>query len=149
MSLPCREQILAAVETALSGITGITDLTVDRDRVDMPADDELPILTIYEGAEQPADDFTGERGYVLGIDIEGQIAGATRVEAVQNGATLRAKVDQAMLADLLGGLARDVRVAEEEAPPRLDLAAVPHAYGFVRSYAIEFATREDDPFTFA
>ena len=143
MAPPCREQIVAALSTRLAQIAGIAGLIVERDRTVPITGPEMPRLVLYEGNEAPAPDFTGEDGFELQLDVEGYAASA-------GVAALRAATDAAIFADrTLGGLARDVELANEAAPQRLDMDQAAAAKGFVRSYRVLYATREGDPFTFA
>lgn len=150
MTTPCRERIVAAVQAALAGITGIDGLAVERDRTLPVEEGELPRLVVYEGEEALASGFSGEDLWELQLDVEGYADGADIAAAAAALATLRAKVDQALRADpTLGGLARDLRPAEEPAPQRLDFASATPGKGFVRSFVAVYATEEGDPFAFA
>lgn len=143
MPTPCREQVVAAIKTALDGITGIVGLTVERDRDEHVEEADLPKLALFEGDESLAPDFSGEDGFELQVDIEGYAALADL-------AVLRASVDAAIFADrTLGGLARDIDVAAEAGPQRLDMDSAAPTKSFVRSYRVLYATVEGDPFTFA
>lgn len=152
MPLDCHEQIVLAVETALKTITAISDLTVDRDRgVDeMPSEEELPLLVIYDSDMQPQDDLTGERGYSRVIDIIGYAGGSDRAAAAAAASELRAEVDRVLFGDVtLGGKARNLELAAEPSPDVLGLAAASPYKNFVRSFTADYATLEDDPYTFA
>ncbi len=150
MTTPCREQIAVAVKAVLAGITGVTGLAVERDRVSALEADDLPRLILYEAEEAGESAFTGEDGYLLSVDIEGFAGGAAEDAAASALATLRAKVDQAMLADqTLGGLIRTMSLGEEPEDSRLELASSAPAKWFTRSFVLEYATAEGDPFTFA
>jgi|GEM_PF-1368750 len=155
MPTPCKEQLLAAVATALGGITGVSGFTaasVERDReIGKPIiETEFPRLVIYEGAELPADAFTGEDGFQQTIEIHGAALGATLAEARATGAVLRAKIRDALWAAFpFDNKARDLQPAEEPPPVRLALECLDRAYGFELSVTIEYATKEGDSFTFA
>lgn len=143
MATPCREQVVAALAARLAGIAGIAGLVVERDRTVPLAGPELPRLVVYEGDEKLWPGFTGEDAFDLQVDVEGYAASAGL-------AALRASADAAIFADrTLGGLARDVELASEAAPQRLEMDQAAPAKGFVRSYQITYATREGDPYTFA
>lgn len=143
MVATCREQIVAAVVARLEAITGVPGLAVERDREQPITAAELPRLIVYEGDEQLAAEFSGEDGFELQIDVEGYAAAANLAE-------LRGRLDVAVLSDrTLSGLARDVDIASEAAPQRLDMDQAAPAKGFARSYRILYATIEGDPFTFA
>lgn len=150
MAETCREQIVAAVVTRLSAIAGVANLTVERDR-DLPSeDDTLPLVVVTEGDEAPVPLFLGEDAFDLQVIVEGAATAETVALASSAVATLRAKVEQALMADFtLGGLARDLRPADEDTPQRLDFASEAPTKGFSRAYVITYATREGDPFTFA
>ena len=143
MPTPCREQLVAALATKLAAIAGFAGLEVERDREEPVTGPELPRLVVYEGDEQLSPEFSGEDGFELQIDVEGYAASADMPG-------LRAAVDVAVFADrTLGGLARDIEFAVEQAPQRLDMDQAAGAKGFARSYRLLHATREGDPFTFA
>lgn len=152
MPLDCHEQIVLAVIERLETITAIADLTVDRDRgVDeMPTSDELPLLVVYDSDTQPQDDMTGERGYTRTIDIIGYAAGDDRAAAAAAVSALRGEVDRVLFADVtLGGKSRDLQLLAEPSPDVLGLAAATPHKSFVRAVAADYATLEDDPYTFA
>lgn len=143
MPTPCREQLVAALATRLAAIAGIAGLAVERDREHPVTAAAMPRLVIYEGDEQLSPEFSGEDGFELQLDVEGYAAAADMPG-------LRAAVDAAVFADrTLGGLARDIDFASEQAPQRLDMDQAAAAKGFARSYRLLYATREGDPFTFA
>lgn len=147
---PCRERIVAAIEAALGGIAGIAGLAIERDRSDDIAAADMPRLVVFEGGEEDATAFSGEQAFDLQIDVEGYVDGATMAAANAAAATLRAKMDAAMFADVtLGGLTRDLRLAEEAPPSRLDFISARPAKGVSRAYVVTYATVEGDPFTFA
>lgn len=151
MAGSCRERIVQAIETALGGIAGIAGLTVERDRADPVEEADLDRLVIYEGGEgQSEEGFLGEDLFDLTVDIEGYAGGDTVSAAAAAAAGLRGEVDQALRANPpLGGLARDLRLAEEPPPLRLENVSARPAKGFVRSFVVTYATVEGDPFTFA
>ena len=148
----CREQILAAVAAALGTITAVAGLAVERDRAeDQPITTaELPRLVVYDDGEAEEPLFTGERDVTLSVAIEGYCAGATPLAAQQAAAVLRAEVDRVLLADPpLAGLARDVRLAGEGEPARLELPGADPVECFARVIEIDYATAELDPEIFA
>lgn len=150
MSAPCRERILAAIATALAGIAGVGGLVVERDRLADLAETEMPRLVVREGGEEPQADFSGEDAYTMTVEVEGYTAAASQADADAVGRTLRAKVVQALRADVtLGALARDVRQGVEPPPVRLSVVAEVPTYAFALAFAVEYATAEGDPFTFA
>ena len=149
MPATCREQILVAVAAKLSVIV-LTGLVVERERDAPVGESELPFLALYDDGEEAQDDFSGERGYTLRAAVEGLRAGASDLAARQAADELRGLAAKALFADpTLGGLARDLRLAVEPSPPRLDWEAPAAVGGFVLTVEIEYATREDDPFAFA
>src|SRR5262245_57178299 len=103
MADPCRDVVLALIEAKLKAISQIANLTVERGRADPLDSDELPFLAIYDGGDNPQNDFTGERGYALRVDIEGRCAGDSDKEAEQAAGLLRAYVQQALLTDVTLG----------------------------------------------
>lgn len=150
MAESCHNRIVSGFVAALEALeSSVSGLTVDLDREEDIADDELPILAVFDDGTRPNDLYLGERGYIVTMTVEGLAAGASKEEARAAITRLRALADNALLSGLLGGLARDVRVAEEQPMARLAFDAKDHAYGFVRAYEVEYATKEDDAFTFA
>lgn len=148
----CREQIMAAVESAIgaiSGITGFSSSTVERERA-RPVT-ALPFACVFEGDEGPAEDeFTGSRAYTLLVDVELYVTGATPKAAAQALSALRAKADMALLADVtLGGKARDIRVVDEPPPVRNVVDGHPNHRATARRFAIDYAHLENDPETFS
>lgn len=149
MTEPCRERVLAAAASALDGV-GVAGLVVERERLAEIADDEMPRMVLREGAEEPRADFTGEDAWTLNFEVEGYTAATDQTGADQAGRHLRAKALQALLADVtLGGLARDLRPGGEPPPVRLSIVAEVPTYAFVLTFAVDYATAEGDPFTFA
>ena len=150
MPLDCREQIKAGFVAALEALEpSVSGLQVDPDRQEDIDDSELPILAVFDDGQQRSDLYFGERGYILLLSVEGIAAGSSKEDAKAAVARLRGLVDNAVLSGLLGGLARDVRIAEEQPLARLAFDANPNACGFVCAYEVEYATKEDDAFTFA
>ncbi len=148
MPTAARETIMAAIAARLGGIVAVPGLTVERDREAAVTDATLPLLVVYEGDEKEQPDLTGEDGRSLPVEIEGFAGGATTAAATLALATLRAEVDKALLGDVtLGVGARDLRLADEPPPARLDLDAAPPTRGFARGYVVEYATAEGDPYT--
>lgn len=148
----CREQIMAAVETAIGAITGITGFsstTVERERATPVT--AVPFACIYEGDESPSEEeFSGERAYTQLVDVEMYVAGATPKAAAQALSALRAKVDMALLSDVtLGGKSRDIRVVDEPPPVRNEVQGHPNVRASSRRFAIDYAHLESDPETFA
>lgn len=142
MSTPCHEQLAAAAKAALDTIAGVTGLIVS-DNATRPVE-TLPHIELRLGDESPDDVFTGELGWRLEIAV-------TCLAKDRAGlALLRAKVQQALLADLtLGGLARDLRPAGEGQPIIDDDEGHPPAIVTELRFGIHYATLETDPFTFA
>lgn len=149
----CREQILAAVATALGTITAVTGLTVERDRgEDQPLlETELPRLLVYDDGDVEDPLFTGGRDFIMTVAVEGVVTAATALLAQQAAAVLRAEVDRVLLVEpFLGGLAiRDLRIADEGEPPRLLPDGADPVEGFARMVVVEYATSETDPEVFA
>ena len=146
----CRERIVAAAAARIAAITGVPGLTVARERRSPVTSDELPFVGVFEADAQPREDWSGERAWTLVVSAEGLADGATDTAARTAAANLRAEVEKALYADpTLGGLARDLRAAPEPPPPQLDAEVPDHVADFQAAFEIDFATREDDPFTFA
>ncbi len=148
----CREQILAAVATALGTITSVAGLAVERERGDdQPVDEtELPRLVVIADDEAEDPIWTGERDYSITVAVEGYVAAASALEAQQAAAVLRAEVDRVLLAEpFLGGLQiRDLRIEDEGEPARLLPDGADAIEAFVRQVVVEYATAETDPDVF-
>lgn len=142
MTAPCHEQVVAAAFAALAAISGVSGLAV-LDQPDRPVD-ALPVIALRVGDEAPEDIFAGELGFALEIGVTCYAADRAAL------AVLRAKAQQALLADLtLGGLTRDLRLAGE-GPPVMDTEeGHDAAIGTELRFTLHYATREDDPFAFA
>lgn len=148
MPTPVQEQLVAAIKTALDGISAIAGLTAEREREEMVETDEIPFLALYELEVTPQEEFAGEDGWSLAVQIEGLAQGATRVAARQAAAELRAEVVKAVLADrTLGGLARDVLSSNELAPAQLDYKVADTVAEFAVAFDVLFATAEGNPFS--
>lgn len=150
MTQSCRERLVAAALAALAGIEGVPGLEVELDREHDLDESELPRLILVEGDEIAAGDFTGEEGFTLPVIVEGYVTAATPEAARSALAQLRAKAHQALIgSNLLGGLARDIRLSQDQpAEAGLPLPCEPGA-AFARGYDVDYATAEGDPFTFA
>jgi len=148
MPTDAREQVMAALKTRLDTIVGIAGLVVERSRTETLKADELPRLLLYDAGVTVQNDFTGEREFTLTAEIHGCARGATAELAATAASELRAKCDDVVLDDVgLGGLVRDTRPLDDEPPEPLELDADIPALGWVRRYAIDYATPEADPFT--
>jgi hypothetical protein len=148
MAIPAQEQVMQAVEAALKGIAAVPGLEVERDRIEMPDETEMPRLILNQGSQADATDFTGEDGYALTITIEGWVKGEDAAAARLARAVLQAEVHKALFDDpTLGGAVRIIRPPDEPPPERLDLAPAPDVLGFELSYVVEYATAEGDPYT--
>jgi len=140
-----REQILRAVKTVMDTLASVA---LARNRTETIKRDELPILVLYDAGYAPQRDFTGERNYVLTVEIEGAAGGATPTAAEQAANLLRARLEAALLADVtLAGKARDLRPGRDDGTVAVDLAAAVPVASFVRRFDVEYATPEDDPYT--
>lgn len=154
MTDPCRERVVAAIATRLAAIAGITGLAVERDRAaDLSVDtSEMPRLLLHEGTETLQDDFTGEDCWTLVVAVSGYVKGTTAAAAATAAALLQAKVRAALGTAqdyTLGGLARDLRPDAEVEPVALQMEGADPAKSFALAYAVDYATVEGDPMTFA
>lgn len=147
MTASCKEQILAALDSLLGGLAGIT---YERGREQPVAMTSLPFVTVYDEGDTPQQDFASERGFTLPVTIEGVATGATKSAAGLAADTLRVAVLLALWADItLGGLTRDLRFSDEPPPPSLEPEVPEEAAGFVIALELEYATSETDPTAFA
>lgn len=146
--IPAQEQILRAVEAAIKGITAIPGLTVARNRIEPPSEDEMPQVRMFQGPQEDATIFTGEDGYAQTVIFEGWVTGLTEQEAQLARTRLQAEIHKSLHSDVtLGGLARDIRPPDQPLPERLDLEPAPTVLGFEVAYVVEYATAEGDPYT--
>lgn len=159
-ALPCKEQILAAVEARLTALAdAFPGLIVERNRDEVLTDEKVApgetfyFLGLFEVAEEPHGDedcFSGERGFTLSFTVEGVTTGADPADAKTQAAVLRAASERALLAgDLLGQKARDIRLMPEPPPPRLELDCEQPTALFVAGFEVDYASLETDLFTFA
>lgn len=152
MAVPCREQLLVNAKAALQTVAGMAE-RVDRNRTEPLTSADLNRLALFDDGDTPHgedESFCGERGYTLNLGVEGAVFGATDVDAKTQLAVLRASAERVLLVDpTLGGLARDVRLAAEPPPPRLQIESEQPVAAFAIGFEVDFATAEDDPFTFA
>lgn len=147
MTTPVREQVLAALKTALAGISTISGLTVRRnvdDPVVVP-----PALVIAEATTDLAPQIQGEDRYTLQVGVFGYLGAATDSDLGTRISALHAAVCRAALADRrLGGVCDDIAedpgaLAEidwdHEAGHRPDAA-------MRTAFVIQFRTRPGNPF---
>lgn len=136
-----REQIFAAIETRLGGITAPAIAEVAR----MPSGDAsaFPALHIFDQGDTPAmeEEEAGTEAFVLQIGIDGYTKGASPHTEAH---ALYAAVKEALMTDPpLGGLAEEIRQG------RLDMAvaerAKDHRLGFAVEFNILYRTRFGEP----
>ena len=151
MTLPCREQIVAAVFTIMGAVS---DLPADRNRKTplngsepgKPGD--MPRQILFEGDEQEIVEFCGEDAFDLPLLIQVAIE-KSGAEAATECNTLRAKLRQALMADrTLGGLCRDLKITEPGDMVGVDVDAE-DCEGFILALLVRYATVEADPFNFS
>jgi hypothetical protein len=154
MAKSCRQQIVEAVLAALQSLDTqpsaggeVKGVIVELNRRTAIDVDDLPALLIYEGSEQPINDFSSEDAYDLPLLLQGIVAGAG-ADAVSFANNLRATAMKALMADLsLGGLARNLQFTGTGDLAGADIVAV-EVESFELSFTVSYATKEGDPFTF-
>lgn len=152
MTDPCRERVMAAIAARLAAITGVTGLQVERDRTLAIDTSEMPRLVVHELDEQLTGDLSGEDGWTLVLVVSGYAAGTTPALAAAALGALRAKAQAALgpVQDItFGGLVRDCRPEPEAEPVTLLMEGADPAKCFALAYAVDYATAEGDPMTFA
>ncbi|WP_142847233.1 hypothetical protein [Telmatospirillum sp. J64-1] len=148
--VPCREQILTAVVDACQrAASDVPGLVVERERDQPVVSDEMPRVVVFEGAEDSFADFTGEDGFILDVDLEIYVTACSQAAALQKAGLLRAALIRRVIPDLAGGLARNCTLSPEPAPQRGSWDSAAPVAGIVLSFKVEYATAENDPFTFA
>lgn len=142
-----REQIAAAVKTALAEIDGVT---VYRNRTKEMPEGVMPALVLVDGGHEPdATQSPGHTAYALELTVEGY-AKADSDEGIGAAVNdLYGKALAAVMADTtLGGLAVDVRegamtMDTDRGEGRASLGA------FALTLNIDFWTPSGDPYTAA
>lgn len=145
-----RESVVAAALAKLNAITGVAGLSIERERggADSLTAAELPKLLLFEGVETEVTAFSFEQSFRLQLIVMGAVRAASDVAAATALNTLRAKADQAMLADTsLGGAARIVELDPEFEAQEPTIEGGPVARAFLKAYQVEYAIAEGDPFT--
>jgi len=142
MSTSIREQVLAALESRLGTVAGVT---VERNRVESVT--EFPALVMIDGGHTVTDENTGLKLYRLRIDVEGYVEATTAAELGPALSDLYAKAVAALMADrTLGGIAIDVHEGELR-DPEIDRTQGhgPHA-AFSLAFEVDYATNPTDPY---
>lgn len=147
MPTPIREQIAAAVKTALSGIAGVT---VYRNRTKEVPENAMPALVLVDGGhDSDQTQSPGHTAYALELTVEGY-AKAADDDAIGPALNdLYGKLLAAVMADTtLGGLAIDIReggmtMDSDRGDGRASLG------GFALTLYVDFWTSTGDPYTAA
>lgn len=143
MTVAATETIMAAIATKLGAITGISGLTVTREPD--AALTALPALALFEGDCTPQQDFTGQRDWTLGVDIEAFAGGTDARAAAATLSLLVAKVTTALVADVTLGIGcRDLRPASGAAPVRGDVQGQITFRAISLRFEVDYATPETD-----
>jgi hypothetical protein len=114
MTLPIREQVTAAIATALLALDGVT---VFRNRSLAPDDADLPALILFDGDHKAPtmDQGTLITSYRLQLTIQGQVTAASDALLGPSATELYAVTLEAVLMDpTLAGLAVDVEEGDFE-----------------------------------
>jgi hypothetical protein len=147
MTLSIREQILVAFKGKLDAITGISGLTVERNRAD-PVQ-EFPALVMHDGGHEVTTENTGMTGYEMTVTVEGFVASASQAATGTDMNALYAKTVQAVLSDCtLGDLAVDINEQSMEVALN-DLIGNAPCSAFNLIFSVQFYTKQGDPFSLA
>ena len=142
MPTPVREDVLAAVKTALDGVAGATAY---RNQYLPLKQAELPALVLFDGDEFSDADSTGVTIHTMTIDVEITATGATIGTTLND---LYAKTVVALTADVtLGGFSFDVRETGMELTEIDDSRASTLVAIATVSFEIDYLTAENDPYT--
>lgn len=146
MPLSIRETALAAVETALAGLSDFS--LIERNWSGQPGDAETPAAILFDGGEEARDNRTGALQVALGCEIDIVCSAASPALLGPEISERLAQVKQALMADwTLGGAVAEVRYLSASEPviddeyggsPRAALTAV---------FELLISHSETDPYT--
>lgn len=140
-----RERVLDAFKTKLDGITGVTGLTVERNR-DVRVQ-EFPMLIMIDGGQQANLDNTGFTRYDMNIEVEGHVTASTPGGLGDAVNALYGKTVEAVMADVtLGSLSLDIVEVSMEVEIDRGEGRKPYA-AFLVTFQVTYFTEQGDPFT--
>lgn len=147
MTTTIREQVFAAIKTALDKVVGVT---VFRNRDDELAASEMPALVLLDGGHDVVDLSSGETNYTARFSVELYATAATDAALGAALTALWGAAVVALRADVtLGGLAVDCREVGLSDPQVLrEGQGAPFAAAVLEG-EVDFATAEGDPFNVA
>jgi hypothetical protein len=141
MPTPVRESILAAIKTALDGVSGATAYR----NIYLPLKEtELPAMVLFDGDQTSQVHSVTQMIHNLLVEVECTVEG-TDVGATQN--DIYAKVVQAVCADTtLGGYSVDVREAGMFLDEIDDSRASTVKSTFTINFEVDYLTKEGNPY---
>ena len=150
MATARRETVLAALKTALDGITSVTGLSVERNRrAWVDGDKDLaagPKLVLHDGDQDPIDEIAEHKMYRASPLIEGFARGADAAAAMPDLEALYAAAVAAIEGDA-GFQAAAFIVRPGEMEPGLDAEAGHRAVvGFGFTVRLDYLTAIADPY---
>ena len=140
-----REIALAAVETALAGMTGFGMIT--RNWGGSPARAELPAAILWDGGEETRDNRTGALQIALGCEIDIVCEAATSALLGPEMSGRLAQVKMALMADwTLGGKVAEVRYLEASEPVIDDESGGSPVAALTARFELLISHSETDPY---
>ncbi len=143
---PIREQVLAAFKTKLAAITGVSGLTVHRNRDTEVV--QFPALNVLDGNQTADDGVTGYTRYEMEVAVEGWVKSTTALLGSDLNQLYAKTVQQAVSDRTLGGLCVDVLEVDTAVDLNRAEGQAPSA-AFLTTFQIIFMTKQGDPFTLA
>ncbi|MGE0715647.1 MAG: hypothetical protein AB7P02_09400 [Alphaproteobacteria bacterium] len=136
-----REQALAAVETAMQTLGGVT---VYRNRSSRIV--SLPAVNLVDGGMKADDETLGLTRYDMEFSVQGYVDPANDAAIGPAISDLQARIVEALLADpTLGGVVVDVHEGESRVDIDRGEGKAPVAM-IETDFTVEFFTREGDPY---
>jgi hypothetical protein len=135
-----REQIFAAIETALGAVSGVEE--VER----MPSGDpaSFPALHIFDQGDRPETGEAGTHRFLMMVGIDGYVSGGAGAAAHAAANDLYAGVIEALFAEpVLGGLATEIDIESLEV--MVAERANTRRVTFSLDLSIHYATRRGSP----
>ncbi len=146
MTTSIREQIMQAFEEKLSLISGVSGLTVSRNR--SAAIVSYPSLVLYDGGESHNNGNSGATMVSMRVPVTGLVNAANDTALGPALNELYAKTVQAALSDVsLGGLAVDISLIDAETDLQLDVSKPSAA--FMAEFEIQYWIAPGDPYSTA
>jgi len=147
MTLSVREQILAAIETSLGTVAGVT---VFRNRDDELGINEMPALVMLDGGQTVADRETGGDDYTLRFSVEINATAATAATLGPAASDLWALLTQTLAAlavsagfCALASVMRQTSMAD----PAIGREGQSKSFAvFEAFFEVDYSTAEADPY---